>query len=72
MSSLNGGRSPCRSISATVAADAAQEETLALFDDRLKNTDLRGLHHRVLAFMGETQPGSEPTEEDVSKAIGRR
>ncbi len=58
-------------INATVAAAIAQEEALALFDDRLRNTDLEALHNRVLAFMGETRPGPEPTEDEVRRAMGR-
>ncbi|NCO41024.1 MAG: hypothetical protein COZ06_03600 [Armatimonadetes bacterium CG_4_10_14_3_um_filter_66_18] len=58
-------------INATVAAAVAQEEALALFEDRLRNTDLEALHSRVLAFMGETQPGPEPTEGEVLRALGK-
>jgi hypothetical protein len=55
--------SPNNFINAAVAASVAQEETLAFFDDRLKDVDLEGLHQRVMAFMAKTKPGTGPTIE---------
>ena len=55
-------------INATVAATVAQEEALAFFDDRLKGMDLKALHERVMAFMRETQPGEDPSSEELKKA----
>jgi antitoxin component of RelBE/YafQ-DinJ toxin-antitoxin module len=59
-------------INSVLAASIAQEETLAFFDDRLKDVDLEELHQRVVAFMSETQPGTEPTIEELKKALGER
>jgi hypothetical protein len=57
-------------VLATVAAAVAQEEALVLSEDRLRNTDLEALHRRVLALMGETRLGPEPTEDEVRRATG--
>jgi len=59
-------------INATVAAAVAQDETLAFFDDRLRDVDLQALHRRVMTFMTDTQPGEEPASDEVSRAIGRK
>jgi predicted transcriptional regulator len=59
-------------INATIAASVAQEETLMFFDDRLKDIDLEALHQRVLEFMAETQPGPEPTIEELKQVLGDR
>ncbi len=56
-------------VNATLAAAVAQEATLAFFDDRLKGVDLQALHRRVMAFMGETQPGAEPSPDEAVDAI---
>ena len=56
-------------VNATVAAAVAQEATLAFFDDRLRGVDTQALHRRVTTFMGETQPGSEPSPEEIAEAI---
>lgn len=58
-------------INATVAAAVSQDETLAFFDDRLKDVDLEALHRRVMAFMSETQPGKEPSPDEIARAIGK-
>jgi antitoxin component of RelBE/YafQ-DinJ toxin-antitoxin module len=59
-------------INSVLAASIAQEETLAFFDDRLKDVDLEELHQRVLAFMSETQRGTEPTIEELKQVMGER
>ena len=59
-------------ITAVVAASVAQEETLAFFQDRLKDVDLAKLHERVLRFMQATRPGADPSTERLNEAIGRR
>jgi antitoxin component of RelBE/YafQ-DinJ toxin-antitoxin module len=59
-------------INAVLAASIAQEETLHFFDDRLKDIDLDALHQRVVAFMTESQPGAEPSTEDLKRAMGDR
>jgi antitoxin component of RelBE/YafQ-DinJ toxin-antitoxin module len=59
-------------INSVLAASIAQEETLAFFDDRLKDIDLEELHQRVLAFMSETQQGTEPTIEEPKQVMGER
>ena len=60
-------------VNATLAAAVAQEATLAFFDDRLKEVDLQALHRRVMAFMDEIQPGTEPSPDEVADAIrGKR
>ena len=59
-------------INATLAAAVAQEEALAFFGDRLRDLDLEALHGRVLAFMAQTQPGPEPSDEAIDRGRGRR
>ncbi|HXV65358.1 MAG TPA: hypothetical protein VEK15_31980 [Vicinamibacteria bacterium] len=59
-------------INAALAAAVAQAETLAFFGDRLKDVDLESLHQRVRAFMGETEPGDEPSVEELREAMGDR
>ena len=59
-------------VNAVLAASIAQEETLAFFDDRLKDVDLQKLHRRVISFMGETQPGDEPSIEELRRTMGDR
>lgn len=59
-------------INAMLAAVVAQEEALAFFGDRLRTVDLDALHRRVMAFMGKAQPGREPSQEAVGKAIHGR
>ena len=44
-------------ISAALASAVAQAETLAYFEERLKDIDLKALHERVLSFMRATEPG---------------
>ena len=62
-------------INATLAATVAQAETLAFFEDRLKDVDLKALHERVSTFMRETEPGGEPSSvaiEELKDAMGDR
>ncbi len=59
-------------VNATLAAAVAQEETLAFFDDRLKDVDLEALHRRVVAFMSDTKPGFDPTVEELREVMGER
>jgi antitoxin component of RelBE/YafQ-DinJ toxin-antitoxin module len=59
-------------VNAVLAASIAQEETLAFFDDRLKDVDLKALHRRVMNFMSETQSGGEPSVEELQRAMGDR
>jgi hypothetical protein len=56
-------------ITATVAAAVAQQETLTLFGDRLRDVDQEALHDRVLTFMRKTRPGNEPSAEEVERAV---
>ena len=56
-------------INATIAAAVAQQETLALFSDRLKDVDEVVLHERVLNFMQATQPGDEPGSDIIEQAV---
>jgi len=58
-------------VSATLAAAVAQEEARVLFGDRLRDMDLAALHRRVMAFMGDSQPGPEPSPEQIDRARGR-
>jgi len=57
-------------INATIAATVAQSETLAFFEDRLKDVDLKKLHERVLSFMGETEAGDEPSRDELKEGMG--
>jgi len=57
-------------INAALAATVAQAETLAFFEDRLKDVDLKKLHERVLSFMGETESGDEPSRGELKEAMG--
>jgi len=57
-------------INAAIAATVAQSETLAFFEDRLKDVDLKKLHERVLSFMGETESGDEPSRDELKEAMG--
>ncbi len=59
-------------INSVLAASIAQEETLAFFEDRLKDIDLEALHRKVIAFMSKTRPGEEPTTEELKQAMGDR
>ena len=56
----------------TLAAAVAQEEALAFFEERLRNVDLDALDRRVEAFVGEAQPGQEPSPEEIDRAMGRQ
>jgi len=57
-------------INAALAAAVAQAETLAFFDDRLKDVDLDALRKRVPRFMQKSQPGREPSVEELKGAMG--
>ena len=57
-------------INATVAAAVAQEEALAFFEARLRDTDCEALHRRVLDFMQPPRLGPEPTPSDIRRARG--
>jgi len=59
-------------INAALAATIAQAETLAFFEDRLKDVDLKALHERVLTFMSDTEPGDEPSIDELKDALGDR
>ena len=59
-------------MNATLAATVAQAETLAFFEDRLKDVDLEALRQRVEAFMKRTESGDEPSIEELRKAMGER
>jgi antitoxin component of RelBE/YafQ-DinJ toxin-antitoxin module len=56
-------------INATLAATVAQQETLAFFSDRLGDVDREALHRRVLEFMRKTRPGTEPSMEEIERAV---
>ncbi|MCA9204638.1 MAG: toxin-antitoxin system HicB family antitoxin [Planctomycetales bacterium] len=55
-------------VNATLAATIAQQETLDFFGDRLKDVDQETLHRRVLKFMHKTQPGMEPSVDEIERA----
>lgn len=55
-------------VNAALAATDAQAETLAFFEDRLKDVDLHALHERVLSFMSETESGGEPSPNELKDA----
>lgn len=57
-------------INATLAATVAQAETLAMMGDRLSNVDREKLHARVMNFMSKTQPGPEPSSDEIERATG--
>jgi hypothetical protein len=56
-------------INATLAATIAQQETLVFFGDRLRDVDQEALHRRVLKFMRKTQRGTEPSVEEIERAM---
>lgn len=56
-------------INATLAAAIAQQETLAFFNDRLREVDPQALHQRVLKFMRQSGPGREPAVGEVARAM---
>jgi len=56
-------------INANIAAAIAQQETLALFSERLKDVDQEALRLRVLKFMRKTRPGKEPGIKEIERAI---
>ncbi len=68
----NEGVSLNNFINAALAATIAQAETLAFFEDRLKDVDLKALHERVLTFMSDTEPGDEPSIDELKDALGDR
>ena len=47
-------------VNSTLAAAIAQQETLAFFNDRLRDTDRDALHQRVMKFMRKTRPDKYP------------
>ena len=59
-------------INAMLAAVVAQEEALAFLGDRPRTVGLYALHRRVVAFMGKTRPGREPSQAELDKAIHGR
>jgi len=56
-------------ITATLAATVAQQETLAMFTDRLQGVDRQALHQEVIEFMSNAEAGDEPTAEEIQRAI---
>ena len=56
-------------VNATIAAAVAQQETLTLFSDRLRDVDQDALHKRVLKFMRKTCRGKEPSIEEIERAV---
>ena len=56
-------------VNTTIAAAVAQQETLALFGDRLRGVDRESLHKRVLKFMRKARRGKEPTIEEIERAV---
>ena len=68
----NEGVSLNNFINAALAATIAQAETLAFFEDRLKDVDLKALHEGVLTFMSDTEPGDEPSIDELKDALGDR
>jgi hypothetical protein len=57
-------------INAIVSAAVAQEETMRFFGDRLRDVDLTALHKRVLKFMENARPGSDPSPAELRRIIG--
>jgi len=55
-------------INATLAATTAQQETLVLLGDRLREIDQDRLHARVMKFMSKPRTGTEPTPEEIERA----
>ena len=58
-------------ISSIIAASVAQEETLRFFHDRLQDIDLATLQKRVLRFMENVRPGTDPTPAELAELTGR-
>ena len=56
-------------INAVIAAAVAQQETLTLFSDRLRDVDQDALHRRVLKFMRTTRSGKEPSIEAINRVL---
>ncbi len=56
-------------VNATIAAAVSQQETLALFGDRLRDKDQAALRRRVLKLMRKTRPGKEPSVEAIERAM---
>ncbi len=56
-------------ITAMVAATVAQQETLTLFGDRLRDVDQEAFHQRVMRFMRKTRRGKEPSIEEIERAL---
>ena len=56
-------------VNATLAAAVAQQETLRFFGDRVRDCDQETLHARVLDFMRRTDPGREPSTEEIERAL---
>lgn len=59
-----------RYINATLASTVARAETLTMMGDRLSNVHREKLHARVMKFMSKTQTASEPSPEEIERAIG--
>ena len=58
-------------INSIIAASVAQEETLRFFSLRLQDVDLAALEKRVLRFMENARPGTDPTPEELQQLTGR-
>jgi len=56
-------------VIANIAPAVAQQETLALFRDRLRDVDQDALHKRVLKFMRRTRPGKELSIEEIERPV---
>lgn len=56
-------------INATLAATIAQSETLTMMGEQLADIDQAKLHKRVMNFMSKTRVGTEPTVEEIEKAV---
>ncbi len=56
-------------INSVVAASVAQEETMRFFRGRFRDVDLAALEKRVLKFMQQSRPGSDPTPEELRQLI---
>tara|TARA_R110002167_G_scaffold256221_1_gene462606 strand:+ start:76 stop:345 length:270 start_codon:yes stop_codon:yes gene_type:complete len=59
-------------INATLAATIAQSETLAMMGEQLANIDQGKLHDRVMKFMSKSRSGTEPTPDEIEKAMLKR
>ena len=56
-------------INAMITASLKQQQTIAFFGQRLRDVDASDRRARVMAFMNDTRPGTEPSPEEIERAI---